>query len=298
VNTETHDAVLSITPNGDGIFVYKNNTITTGEIFFSALNKADNTWALPEKMSRPINTSFYEGSISMTADGNTVYFISERMDSRGQGDIYVSTRKGDGWSSPKNLGEIINTEYDEKFVFIHPNGKTLYFSSNGHQTMGSYDIFKTEMVNGQWSIPVNLGYPINTVNEESTFCLTRDNKSLLLAAEYSDSYGERDIYKVDVSNYDLISEGHEGGSFGQIVATVTDNSGKPLKGADVRIYSATGGTLITQQKTDKAGYVRVNLPLQLHYRIEVSDGKANSSQEIHLQRNPSGETVTKLEFKL
>ena len=141
----------------------------------------------------------------MTADGNTIYFVSERPEGEGQGDIYVSTKKGENWSSPKNLGPVVNTDLDEKFVFIHPNGKTLFFASNGHQTMGSYDIFKTEYVNGEWSVPINLGYPINTVNEESTFSLTKDNKTLMIAAEYDNSFGERDIYRIDVSKYALLS---------------------------------------------------------------------------------------------
>ncbi|MFN9970562.1 MAG: hypothetical protein ACK58T_11745, partial [Phycisphaerae bacterium] len=114
------------------------------------------------------------------ADGKTLYFISERMEGFGLGDVYVTQKKGDSWTSPKNLGEVINTDMDEKFVFIHPNGKTLFFASNGHPGMGSYDIFKTELVNGKWSTPVNLGYPINTVNEESTFSLTMDNSTMYL----------------------------------------------------------------------------------------------------------------------
>ncbi len=296
VNTETHDAVLSITPDGSGIFVYKNNTVTTGEIFFSRYNRAEKTWSVPEKMPRPINTSFYEGSISMTADGNTVYFISERMDAIGQGDIYVSYKKGEGWSSPKNLGKIVNTELDEKFVFIHPNGKTLYFSSNGHQSMGSYDIFKTEFVNGQWSIPVNLGYPINTVNEESTFSLSKDNKALLIAAEYDNSLGERDIYKIDVSQYELISSGYEGGSFGQLLVILTDEKGKPLKGVDVTIYGSESDKLITDLKSDKAGRAKVNLPLHMHYRVKAKVGSEEQVQEVELKQNNSGETVLKVEM--
>jgi Tol biopolymer transport system component len=296
VNTETHDAVLSISPDGSRIFVYKNNTITTGEIFQSSLNRADGTWSAPEKMPRPINTSFYEGSISMTADGNTVYFISERMDAIGMGDIYVSHKKGEGWSSPKNLSKIVNTELDEKFVFIHPNGKTLYFSSNGHQTIGSYDIFKTELVNGQWSIPVNLGYPINTVNEESTFCLSKDNKTLYLAAEYDNSLGERDIYKVDVSSYELISEGYEGGSFGQVLVIVTDAEGKPLKGASVVITGAETDKEITTLKSDKTGRAKANLPLHMHYIVKVKHGKQEQSQEIQLKKNPNGETIQRVEI--
>ena len=114
-------------------------------------------------------------------------------------------------------------------MFIHPNGKALYFASNGHQTLGSYDIFRSEFVNGQWSIPVNLGYPINTVNEESTFSLTSNNKDLFIAAEYADALGERDIYQIDVSNYPLVSKGYDKSSYGTLILTVKDADGEPLQ---------------------------------------------------------------------
>lgn len=283
VNTETYDAVLSIAPNGNEIFIYKNTSTTAGDIFFSKYSAVEDKWLAPEKLPRPVNTSYYEGSVSMTADGQTLYFISEREAGMGMGDIYVSEKRGDDWSSPKNIGALVNTDYDEKFVFIHPNGKTLYFSSNGHATMGSYDIFKTEFVNGQWSIPVNLGYPVNTVNEESTFSLTRDNKTLYIAAEYDDSHGERDIYRIDVSGYDLLSGSYDVSSFGSINCVATTTDGKPLKGAHVNFFSATSDKLITQGKTDKNGMLKVNLPVNLSYRIEIKHGDKTETRELTLK---------------
>ena len=233
----------------------------------------------------------------MTSDGNTIYFISERPEGQGQGDIYVSTKKGEGgWSHPKNLGEFVNTEQDEKFVFIHPNGKTLYFSSNGHQTMGSYDIFKTEMVNGEWSVPINLGYPINTVNEESTFSLTQDNKTLMIAAEYDDSFGERDIYHIDVSKYKMLAEGYESSTYGQLLLTCTDVNGSTVKGVNVEVYSASGLKYITGGKTDKLGRLKINLPGNQKYRIVANDGDFTKTEEVDMQLKTQGETVIKLDI--
>ncbi len=296
LNTETYDAVLSIFPDGKGMYVYKNTVNTTGDIYFSEFRSTNSEWSAAEKMPRPINTTYFEASISMTADGSTVYFVSERPDGLGQGDIYVATKKGDGWSSPKNLGAVINTDLDEKFVFIHPNGKTLYFSTNGHQTMGSYDIFKTEYVNGEWSVPINLGYPINTVNEESTFSLTKDNKTLMIAAEYADSFGERDIYKIDVSNYNLVSAGYETSTFGQLLITCNDPMGAGVKGATIKVFSGSNNKEIADVKTDKLGRAKVNLPGNQKYRIVISEGDFTETKELDLKLKPQGETVVKLDF--
>ncbi|MCB0762211.1 MAG: PD40 domain-containing protein, partial [Flavobacteriales bacterium] len=268
VNTIDYDAVLSVNPQGNKMFVYKNSPGNAGDIFVSTYDVHQDEWRAPEKMPRPINTSYFEGSCSMTADGEMLYFVSERQGGKGQGDIYVAESKGNGqWSSPKNLGDVINTELDEKFVFIHPNGKTLYFASDGHQTMGSYDIFKSEFVNGQWSIPINLGYPINTVNEESTFSLTRDNQMMLISAEYDDSNGERDIYKIDVSDYSLISQGYDKSGYGTVICQVRSNSGEVLKGVDVKILPLGSEKPLIEEKSDKAGQVRVNLPGNATYKF-------------------------------
>ncbi len=299
LNTDTYDAVLSLMPDGSGMYVYKNTVTTTGDIFFSNFNKETQLWEAATKLQRPINTSYFEGSVSITADGNTLYFISERPEGNGQGDIYVSSKKSGQWTTPKNVGSVLNTEKDEKFVFIHPNGKTLFFASDGHQTMGSYDIFKTEYVNGAWSVPINLGYPINTVNEESTFSLTSDNKTMLIAAEYDNSLGERDLYQIDVSNYPVISMGYERSSFGQILCTVEEaEKSKAIKGAMVKVMSASTGRLITEVQTDKTGYARINVPGNFKYKVEISlDGEESQTFDVDLKLKAEGETVSKIEAK-
>jgi len=293
LNTETYDAVLSIFPSGNGMFVYKNTVSSTGDIYFSEYRPGTKEWSAAQKMPRPINTSYFEGSISMTADGNTVYFVSERPEGEGQGDIYVATKKGDSWTSPKNLGPVVNTDLDEKFVFIHPNGKTLFFASNGHQTMGSYDIFKTEYVNGEWSVPINLGYPINTVNEESTFSLTKDNKSLMIAAEYDDSYGERDIYKIDVSKYELLSGDYAKSTAGQILVSCSYQAGEPAKDARVEAYLVSNNKLVASTETDKAGRAKLNLPGNETYKIVTVIDDFKNEKVIDLTLRQEGETVIK-----
>jgi tetratricopeptide (TPR) repeat protein len=298
LNTETYDAVLSIFPSGNGMYVYKNTVSSTGDIYFSEYRPGTKEWTAAQKMPRPINTSYFEGSISMTADGNTVYFVSERPEGEGQGDIYVATKKGESWSSPKNLGAVVNTDLDEKFVFIHPNGKTLFFASNGHQTMGSYDIFKTEYVNGEWSVPINLGYPINTVNEESTFSLTKDNKTLLIAAEYDDSFGERDIYKIDVGNYELLSGDYAKSTAGQILVSCNYKAGEPAKDVRIEAYYVSNNKLVATTETDKAGRAKLNLPGNETYKIVTTIDDFKDEKVIDLTLRNDGETVIKYDVQI
>ena len=295
VNTNFHDAVLSIVPDGSMIYVYKNDGDNAGDIFFS--KKGETKWREAERLPKSINTSFFEGSVSQTADGKMLYFISERMDGMGRGDIYVSEKNGSAWGKPKNMGAVINTSHDEKFVFIHPNGKTLFFASDGHLGMGSYDIFKTELVNGVWSKPINLGYPINTVNEESTFSLTSDNKYMYIAAEYPDSYGDRDIYKVDVSRYAVMSEGYEKSIYAQLIAIVADKEGKALKGVNVQVEDLDTGEKLTGV-TDKAGYCRVNVQGGRAYLVTAEKDGKKISEELTIEMKKSGETVRKWEIKI
>ena len=278
VNTPTYDAVLSISPSGKEMFVYKNNASSAGDIFKAECG-SDKFWSDPVKLEKPINSSYFESSVSITRDGKELYFISERPGGMGQGDIWKSIKDGDTWGKPVNLGNRINTSMDEKFVFIHPNGRTIFFSSIGHRTLGSYDIFMSELVNGEWGVPVNLGYPINTVNEESTFSLTADNKTLYVAAEYKDSYGERDIYRIDVSGYPLISEGYDAVSYGTVVCRVTNTRGEPDKGAKVKVYNADSEGFVAEGATDKSGSLTMVLQKGNRYRIEVSS-KSTTREEV------------------
>lgn len=299
VNTDKYDAVLSIAPGGDQLFIYRNNEKSAGDIFISKYSEPTDSWREPQRMPKPINTSYFEGSVSITEDGETLYFVSERQGGLGRGDIYVSKKKKGEWSKPENLGKTINTEDDEKFVYIHPNGRTLYFASNGQQTMGSYDIFKSDFVNGQWSVPVNLGYPINTVNEESTFSLTEDNQTLLIAAEYDDSFGERDIYKIDVSNYPLISGGYDQSNFSTLLLQVNDESGDGLRKVDIQIFNAISDRLITEKTTDKNGFLQVNLQGNQRYRVKATFRRKDpATKEFELPLKDGKPAELNLEVKI
>ena len=209
VNTETHDAVLSISPDGKSLYVYRNEIGETksGDIYISRKGKENKFGsAKPLDKGRNVNSSYFESSASVTEDGNTIYFVSDRNGGKGLADIYMSRKEGKEWGKAINLGDSINTTSDEKCVFIHPDGKLLYFTSEGHNSMGSYDIFVSRKINGRWSKAENLGYPINTVKEEETISITKDGKTAYVSASYKDSKGGSDIYKVDLSNLNLLAK--------------------------------------------------------------------------------------------
>lgn len=282
LNTTAYDAVLSIAPDGKSMYVYKNNASSAGDIHFATFDQVTLSWSSAEKLGRPINTSWFESSVSITDDGSRLYFISERPGGEGQGDIYVSELRNNGsWGKPENLGEMVNTLGDEKFVFVHPNGKYLFFASNGHQTLGSYDIFRCELEDGKPSRPVNLGYPINTVNEESTFSLTGDNRTMYIAAEYEGSLGERDIFEIDLENYRILDDEIVAEVFLQ--GTITDNANdRGLRDTKVSLYNSKGDLLFDTQ-TDRRGEFEFKVLRGQEYELHIEvDGYQEHREKVDL----------------
>jgi outer membrane protein OmpA-like peptidoglycan-associated protein/Tol biopolymer transport system component len=199
VNTPNHDSNLALSPDGKTLFIYKDDN--AGDIFFCD-RKPDGTWTAPEALPGIINSSYLESSVTISADGNTLYFASERPGGFGGLDIYMCTKDSKGeWSQVKNLGPGINTEYDEDGPFIDYDGKTLYFSSKGRKGMGGFDIFKSTLLNpnkNEWSEPENLGYPINTPDDDVYFVSTKDGKTAYYASVRDDGMGYSDIYRIEV----------------------------------------------------------------------------------------------------
>lgn len=215
VNTEYHDGGLGFTAE-NALLIYRNimNITRSGDIYISQLAKSGN-WASPKpiankdkKISKKINSTYFESSASVTADGNYIYFVSERPGGSGQADIYFVKKSGKTYSEPQNVGAKINTQGDEKCVFIHPSGNLLFFTSNGiEDCVGSYDIYYCTGGHGSWSDPINIGYPINTVLEEKTISVSSDGKTAYVGAYYNiDSYGDADLFKIDISSLNLLGE--------------------------------------------------------------------------------------------
>ena len=200
VNTENrHDATVAISPDGQKLFIYLDDfDHGSGNIYTCELKGS--VWSKPEKLNDKINTKYHESSASITADGKTLYFISNKEGGLGGHDIYRSTwdPRKEKWGDAESLGAGINTPYEEYGAFIHPDGKTLYFSSQGHTSMGGFDIFKTvwDATKKTWSIPENIGYPINTADDDVDFVLSASGKHAYFASYKTEGYGEKDIYRI------------------------------------------------------------------------------------------------------
>lgn len=194
INTPEHDATAGLSPDGTKLFVYIDEK-GNGNLF--ECNLKGDMWTKPERMSDNINTKAHESSASLGFDGKTLYFVSQRDGGMGSRDIYTCKLNEKGkWDKATNLGPVINTQYGEEGAVIHPDGKTIYFSSQGHKTMGGYDIFKSVYENGKWSEPENLGYPINTPDDDIFFTISASGKRGYYTSFNTDGYGEKDIYVI------------------------------------------------------------------------------------------------------
>jgi hypothetical protein len=274
LNTEGHDACLSLSPDGNTIFIYRNieDETRSGDIYVSKKN-SNGKWGAAHSIGEPINSSYFESSASISADGNYLYFVSERKGGIGNGDIWVSKKIGKNqWGEPVNLGAVVNTIEDEVSVFIHPDGKTLFFSSRGHNSMGGYDIFKTVKDDkGNWSKPENIGYPINTVNDDLHFVLSTDNKTAYYSTEIvGRGLGERDIYKVDMKNYKIIkgSDGSDAPTIGIVQGKVFDTATGVEMEAEIVVYdNATNQEVAKTDALD--GNFFFALPVNKIYSIKA-----------------------------
>ncbi len=203
LNTSTHDACIALSADGQTLFLF--NSENGGDIFQSRLKGT--RWLPPKNLGSPINSKYWEPSVCLSADERTLFFVSDRPGGMGGRDIYMCKRLPNGkWSSPINLGPPVNTPYDEDGPFFHPDGKTLFYSSNGPNSMGGFDIFRTELrPDSTWAPPINLGYPINTPGDDIYFVLSASGLHGYYASERDDSYGEKDLYLVDFSTLRVAS---------------------------------------------------------------------------------------------
>ncbi len=197
LNGPGHDANIALSPSGQQLFVYHNNPKSSGDIYVST--REGKKWSKAEKLPGEVNKDdSWEGSVSMSSDGQTLYFSSTREGGFGGKDLYTAELMEDStWGNIQNMGPRINTEKDDDAPFIHPENTALFFSSKGHNSMGSYDIFRTDLKNGEWSEPVNLGAPVNTPNADIYYVISADGKRGYYSSGKPGGYGRQDIYVVE-----------------------------------------------------------------------------------------------------
>lgn len=192
VNTNGHEGSISLTVDGQTLIVYKDEE--AGNIYYS--NWDGREWSALQSFGSDINSKYWESHACLSADGSTLYFVSDRPGGYGGRDIYRCVKLPNGaWSKGLNLGPTINTKYDEDGPFLHPDGVSLIFSSNGHKSMGGFDIFFSAIEEDRkYSEPVNMGYPINTTDDDVFFVTSPDGKRGYFSSNKEGGKGEKDIY--------------------------------------------------------------------------------------------------------
>ena len=203
INTSGHDALSSISADGKRILIYRGNK--EGDIYESQLGKK--TWIEAVKLPSPINTKYRETTACYSPDGKILYFVSNRLgETLGGLDIFMSKKDKSGkWQKPVNLDSNINTPYDEEGIYLLPSGKILYFSSKGHNSIGGYDIFKSEFINGKWTKAQHLPIPVNTPDDDVYIWVSPDEKQIAYGTHpffAKNPKGNRDIYVLNLIGED------------------------------------------------------------------------------------------------
>lgn len=185
INSPRNEGTSSVSADGRMlIFTSCQAPDGLGSCDLYLVTKEGDKWGKPQNIGEPINTPGWESQPSLSADGRTLYFVSDRRGGQGKRDIWVSTLSArDNWMAPVNLGPTINTRFDDLSPFIHVNGQSLYFSSDGHRGLGKYDLFLSEKNGDEWSTPKNLGYPINTKDDQVSLVITADGSTAFYSHE-------------------------------------------------------------------------------------------------------------------
>ncbi len=232
INSYLHEASISLSPDGQRLYVYKDTPKFSGDIFES--KKEEGKWGEPQWLD--INSDFWEGHASVSPGGKFMIFSSERPGTMGYKDLFSAELQEDGtWGNIKNLGPTINTPYNEDAPFIHSDGVTFTFSSEGHTSMGGYDIFESRIINDSTYLePRNIGYPINTTANDIFFYVSGKANAYYASARKG-GYGQSDLYIINVkdivsSKPVLLVKGivKTNGEFDDAKITVRTQSGKDL----------------------------------------------------------------------
>lgn len=260
LNTVENDAAIALSPDGSQLFIFKY-TGDNGDIYVS--KREEGKFGLAEKLRGDVNSTSWEGSVSMSTDQKKLYFSSDRPGGFGGKDLYVAFKNEDGsWGNVKNLGDKINTKYDEDAPFISPDNRTLVFSSEGHNSIGDFDLFTADWNKNDstWEAPKNLGYPINTTDDDLFYVLSPDGKRGYFSSARKGGKGDQDIYVVEPAigakkTYITIIKGK-----------VTENLAPYETDITVSIEGDTKSYGTYRSNKESGNYV-VNLPSGKNYRL-------------------------------
>lgn len=271
INTDDNEGAQTITADGKQLFFIgcnRRSGLGSCDIYRALRN--GRKWGTPENLGSPVNSSKWESQPSVSADGKTLYFVSNRAGGQGGMDIWVTHLAPNGeWTVPRNLGDVINTPYSEETPFIHPDGKTLYFTSNGHPGMGEKDIYFTRKDSvGNWTTPKNLGYPINTWNDEQGLFVAASGENAYFSSDRDGGFGRLDLY-----SFKLYDEARPN-RVTYVKGRVTDKeTGKPIAAKFELINLKTSEVIVESGSDPINGSFLVTLPVDNEYALNVSKDK-------------------------
>lgn len=294
INTTGHEATIGLSVDGQQLLIYSAQDDALGDIYYSKLN--GETWSAPVPFDA-LNSNASETHACFSADGKTIYFASNRKGGYGGFDLYRVTQLPNGaWSKPLNLGPKINTEFDDRAPFIHPDGVSLFFASNGHETMGGFDIFQATMRDeNEWSTPENIGYPINTTSDELFYVTSVDGKRSYYASVKPEGLGEKDIYLITLPKKNKIQPlTVMSGTF-----SLGDKGGTVPDDAQIIVKDNESGEIVGIYKPNKrTGKYLFILPPGKNYNVTYeAEGYLFKSENLIVPKNSSFQSM-KREIKL
>lgn len=275
INTNTNEGAPSLSADGRYLYFaacedqygYGGGRLGYGscDIFFT--QKVNGAWTKPVNVGAPVNTPAWETQPSFSSDGRTLYYISNRRDGLGSSDIWMCTLNDSGrWGKPVNLGSHINTTGKEEAVFIHPDNQTLYFASDGHIGMGGLDLYMCRRDSlGNWGDPVNLGYPINTFEDESGLIVNGKGNMAYFSSTREGTTGCDDIYMFEIPL--ALQPVPVTYMKGKVYDAKTS---KPLGASFELIDLATGKTVISSMSDPGTGEFLVCIPQNKNYALNVN----------------------------
>lgn len=271
VNTDGNEAAHTISADGKLIiFTACDRKLGIGgcDLFYTKLK--DNGWTDPVVMSNRINTPTWEAQPCLSADGRKLLFCSSRVEGIGGNDIWVSEKDPEkGWLPAKNLGNVINTKGNEESPFLHPDGKTLYFRSNGHPGMGSFDLFRSkwDTKTKQWSTPENLGTPINTEGDEGALTISLDGKTGYYATDIESVNNDEIRNNLNIFQFN-VPDHLRPSPVTYIKAFVTDAQSGNRINADLTLSNINNDNTY-EESIDKSGEFIIALPYGSNYTLTV-----------------------------
>lgn len=277
INTVDDEEIVGLTPDGQNMIIYVDRKDIASDLMHTEVQR-NKKFGRPQPFNEPVNTEGLELEGSYSADANSLYFTAVRKNGLGESDIYSTKKLPNGeWGIPQNLGPNINTKYKEGFPVVSEDGLTLYFASQGHTSMGGFDIFKSHWDESkkEWGQAMNIGYPVNTADDDMMFSLAGKGRDGYLSAWRKEGFGDLDIYRITFLDVEqpltaLVGNIRSGDS------TVTTLE------ATIGIYNAMNEEIETKDVNPKTGrYIFIVEPGKYH--IEVN-GKGHKPfrEDIHV----------------